>query len=91
MRFLMWAQHHFLAILLHVDVFITSHARRVTGFSPESGQIFFGVTACLPRVSECGTYTFPKRGGTLRANFWTKRSGDDDMNGPDVRRRIGVQ
>uniref|UniRef100_A0A7N8YAC3 PAX-interacting protein 1 n=1 Tax=Mastacembelus armatus TaxID=205130 RepID=A0A7N8YAC3_9TELE len=23
----------------------------VTGFSPESGQIFFGVTACLPRVS----------------------------------------
>ena len=24
---------------------------RVTGFSPESGQIFFGVTACLPRVS----------------------------------------
>lgn len=24
---------------------------RVTGFSPESGQVFFGVTACLPRVS----------------------------------------
>uniref|UniRef100_A0A3B4FSC1 BRCT domain-containing protein n=1 Tax=Pundamilia nyererei TaxID=303518 RepID=A0A3B4FSC1_9CICH len=23
----------------------------VTGFSPESGQIFFGVTACLPRVT----------------------------------------
>ncbi|XP_033507177.1 PAX-interacting protein 1 [Epinephelus lanceolatus] len=24
----------------------------VTGFSPESGQIFFGVTACLPRLPE---------------------------------------
>ncbi|KPP73451.1 PAX-interacting protein 1-like, partial [Scleropages formosus] len=24
----------------------------VTGFSPESGQVFFGVTACLPRLPE---------------------------------------
>uniref|UniRef100_A0A673K8S0 PAX-interacting protein 1 n=1 Tax=Sinocyclocheilus rhinocerous TaxID=307959 RepID=A0A673K8S0_9TELE len=24
----------------------------VTGFSPESGQVFFGVTACLPHLSE---------------------------------------
>uniref|UniRef100_W5N465 PAX-interacting protein 1 n=1 Tax=Lepisosteus oculatus TaxID=7918 RepID=W5N465_LEPOC len=24
----------------------------VTGFSPESGQIFFGVTACLPKIPE---------------------------------------
>ncbi|MED6253277.1 PAX-interacting protein 1 [Ilyodon furcidens] len=24
----------------------------VTGFSPESGQIFFGVTACLPRLPD---------------------------------------
>uniref|UniRef100_A0AAX7UQ68 PAX-interacting protein 1 n=1 Tax=Astatotilapia calliptera TaxID=8154 RepID=A0AAX7UQ68_ASTCA len=28
-----------------------THYSKVTGFSPESGQIFFGVTACLPRVS----------------------------------------
>uniref|UniRef100_A0A3Q2PQR5 PAX transactivation activation domain-interacting protein n=1 Tax=Fundulus heteroclitus TaxID=8078 RepID=A0A3Q2PQR5_FUNHE len=30
---------------------------RVTGFSPESGQIFFGVTACLPRVSIFSFYS----------------------------------
>uniref|UniRef100_A0A673A3K0 PAX-interacting protein 1 n=1 Tax=Sphaeramia orbicularis TaxID=375764 RepID=A0A673A3K0_9TELE len=29
-----------------------SELRLVTGFSPESGQIFFGVTACLPRLPE---------------------------------------
>uniref|UniRef100_A0A8C6UK87 BRCT domain-containing protein n=1 Tax=Neogobius melanostomus TaxID=47308 RepID=A0A8C6UK87_9GOBI len=29
----------------------------VTGFSPESGQIFFGVTACLPRVGVTCSFT----------------------------------
>ncbi|XP_034039105.1 PAX-interacting protein 1 isoform X2 [Thalassophryne amazonica] len=28
------------------------HLLPVTGFSPESGQIFFGVTACLPRLPD---------------------------------------
>uniref|UniRef100_A0A3Q2G0J4 BRCT domain-containing protein n=1 Tax=Cyprinodon variegatus TaxID=28743 RepID=A0A3Q2G0J4_CYPVA len=35
------------------DLPVVKVTRLVTGFSPESGQIFFGVTACLPRVRFC--------------------------------------
>ncbi len=58
-------------VALPFTVFFHYHKHcRVTGFSPESGQIFFGVTACLPRVSVCEWVRIVFRKSILIFSSW---------------------